>query len=75
MTTRPRPDPFQYIRDYYGVPAKKGQRVALTVNGQLRNGEISGIEGHYIKIRFDGDSKPYPGVFHPTDGVTYLGLA
>lgn len=65
-------DPFQYIRDYYRVPAKKGQRVELTVDGKLRQGAISSAHGQYIKIKFDGDAKPYSGVFHPADGVRYL---
>lgn len=66
------PDPFAYIRDYYRVPAKKGQRVEISVDGKLRRGAISGAHGQYIKVKFDGDAKPYPGVFHPTDGVRYL---
>lgn len=66
------PDPFEYIRNYYRVPASKGQRVEITVDGKLRRGAISGAHGQYIKVRFDGDAKPYPGVFHPTDGVRYL---
>lgn len=66
------PDPFEYIRNYYKVPAKKGQRVEITVRGVLRRGAISGAHNQYIKVKFDGDKKPFPGVFHPTDGVRYL---
>lgn len=65
-------DPFEYIRNYYGVPANKGQRVELTHRGLLRQGEICGAHNQYIKIRFDSDAKPYNGVFHPTDGIKYL---
>ena len=68
----PIPDPFDYIRSYYGVPAKKGARVEITVRGVLRQGTITGAHNHYIKVRFDGDEKTFPGVFHPTDGVRYL---
>lgn len=66
------PDPFEYIRSYYGVPAKKGQRIELTHQGKLRRATISGAHNQYIKLKFDGDAKPFPGVFHPTDDVRYL---
>jgi hypothetical protein len=68
------PDPFEYIRNYYGVPAKKGQRVETEHNGKLKRGTISGAHGQYIKITFDGEKKP-AGVFHPTDGIRYLTAA
>lgn len=64
-------DPFTYIRDYYKVPARKGQRVETTHKGQLRQGTITGAHMQYIKITFDGDTKP-AGNFHPTDGIKYL---
>lgn len=67
------PDPFEYIRNYYKVPAKKEQRVRITLNPEnIRSGRIVGAEGQYIRVHFDGDAKQYPGVFHPTDSVEYL---
>ena len=56
---------FQYIRDYYDVPAYVGVRV--TYKG--REGVIVGSEGPYIKVKLDGDK--YAGVYHPTDCITY----
>ncbi len=61
-----------YISTYYGVPAKRGQRVAYASAGKTRQGVIVNASNQYLKIRFDGDTKTYPGVFHPTDGITYL---
>lgn len=64
---------FNYISSYYGVPAKKGQRVEYTAtDGKVKTGFISGAKNQYIKIQFDGDSKPYNGVFHPTSNIKYL---
>ncbi len=74
MTSRPKHDPFAYIRDYYGVPAFKGARVELTHNSKLRLAYIIKADGQYIRVHFDGDAKPYPGNFHPTDGVRYLSM-
>lgn len=65
------PDPFEYIRNYYRVPASRGQRVEVEHNGKLKQGTITGAHNQYIKITFDGEKKP-AGVFHPTDGVRYL---
>lgn len=70
------PDPFEYIRNYYGVPARKEQRVEITIQmGEVLRGRIVGARGQYIRVHFDGEAKPHPGVFHPTDGVKYLQLA
>lgn len=61
---------FQYVQQYYGVPAEMGRRVV--VNG--KPGIIAEDRGHYIGVNFDTDK---PGVIHnvhPTDGVEYLGI-
>jgi len=64
---------LDYISTYYGVPAKRGQRVEYTsATKPARQGVIVGAHNQYLKIRFDGDTKTYAGVFHPTDGITYL---
>lgn len=58
---------FDYIRSYYGVPAKRLGRV-LFADGQL--GTITRAT-HYVWIRLDGErtSKPY----HPKDDhIEYL---
>ena len=33
---------------------------------------ITGFHNQYIKIKFDGDAKAFPGVFHPTDCMRYI---
>lgn len=55
------------IRDYYGVPAKRGMRV--TVDG--RPGVITGTTRGpmYIRVRFGGDKFTTP--CHPTWEVEY----
>lgn len=58
---------FQYVRDYYGVPAQLGRRVVV----YGRPGVIAADRGHYIGVNFDADK---PGVIrnaHPTDRVEY----
>lgn len=66
-------DDFKYIQNCYGVPAQEEQRVEYTpTNGLPKQGRIIGAEGHYIRIHFDGEKKPYPGLFHPTWSIKYL---
>lgn len=60
---------FDYIRNYYKVPAEEGRRVRY----KGREGVIVDTNGHYIDIHFDGDKKRI-GPFHPTDGIEYLGM-
>jgi hypothetical protein len=60
-------DPFEYIREVYRVPAKKGQRVRY----QKRIGTITKAKGPYIYIMLDGDLKP-TGPYHPTSDIEYL---
>jgi len=56
---------LEYIRDYYGVPAELGGRVAF----KGRQGQITGAQGPHILIRLDGEeiSRPY----HPTWELIY----
>jgi len=55
------PDEFQYIREYYGVEARLGQRVTYRGDG----GVITGTSGPHLMMRLDGEriAKPY----HPLD--------
>lgn len=66
-----REDCCAYIRNYYGVPAYVGVRVRV----RGREGVIVQAKHsqHYVHIRFDGDRKS--DIYHPTDGVEYLGVA
>ena len=56
---------MKYIRTAYGVPAKRGMRV--TINGL--SGVITGSDGAYIKVRYDGLT--YSMRCHPTWRVEY----
>jgi hypothetical protein len=60
---------FDYVREYYGVPAKRGMRV--TVDG--RPGRITSGNGHYIRVLFDGERRP--SICHPTWRVEYFPAA
>jgi hypothetical protein len=58
---------FEYVREYYKVPAEIGRRVL--VSGKA--GIIAADRGHYIGVNFDADK---PGVIfncHPTSEVEY----
>jgi hypothetical protein len=61
----------EYVRRYYGMPAKIGRRVVI--GG--KPGIIAADRGHYIGVNFDSDK---PGVIHnahPTSEVRYLGMS
>ena len=55
----------EYVRRYYGVPAKRGMRV--TVEG--RPGVIVSFIQQYIGVRFDGEK--ITSKCHPTWEVNY----
>lgn len=57
----------EYVRRYYGVPAKRGARV--TVDG--RPGRIVSFPGQYLGVRFDGEKRT--ARCHPTWRVNYEG--
>ena len=68
---RPQTDCYDYVRNYYKVPAYIGARV-----------RVSGREGvlvdhhpsdQYLWIKFDGDKKPR-GPYHPKDGIEFLDI-
>lgn len=63
---------MQYIRETYGVPAKRGCRVKFTGNPHKcpQFGIITGACGQYIKVRMDGD--PHSGTYHPDWRMEYL---
>lgn len=65
---------FSWIRKTYKVPAKRGQRIKyVSEKGhQDRIGTITSADGGYLRIRFDGDKKTYPGRFHPTWNIFYI---
>lgn len=56
---------MDYIRNYYGVPAKRGGRVTYQGNP----GTITGHSGPHLKVRLDGEK--HSGIYHPMD-LEYL---
>ena len=67
---------MNYIRNYYGVPAKRGGRVRYTGGLQggvlvgARLGTIKSAHGGYLMILLDGDK--YARTFHPTWNLEYI---
>ncbi len=63
-------DCYEYVRNYYKVPAYVGRlvRVQGRGDGVLVNRRTS---DQYIYIKFDGEKRA-DGPFHPTDGIDYL---
>lgn len=52
---------YQYIRDYYGFPARRG----LVVEYEGKRGVVTGVSGPHLRVKLHGEtiSKPY----HPDD--------
>ena len=61
---------MKYIRDHYGVPAKRGARVAFTSAANAVQGTIIGSRGAYIRVRWEGARRVF--THHPTDSIIYL---
>ncbi len=61
---------MQYIRNYYGVPAKRGGRVRYTGEDKPVEGTITSANGPHLRIRLDGTT--YSLIFHPTWELEYL---
>jgi len=60
-------DPFEYIREAYGVPACKGRRIRY----KEMPGVIVGVRGAYVVIKLDGYLLRRYTV-HPTWKMEYL---
>lgn len=60
---------MESLRRYYGVPAKRGARVAYTWHG-YREGRILSAKDHKFYVRFDDGDRVGP--FHPTWEIEYL---
>ncbi|MFB6392585.1 hypothetical protein [Polymorphospora lycopeni] len=56
---------MQYIRNYYGVPAKRGMRVVA----DGKPGVITGTIAASLRIRLDGEKHSAP--WHPTWRIEY----
>lgn len=59
---------FEYVKEYYGVPAEKGRRI--TFYG--KPGIIVADRGNYIGVTFDDQEPGEISNVHPTDNVEYL---
>ena len=63
---------MKYIRDTYGVPAKRGMEITFRKceHVTLNRGWIVGSRGQYLRVRLRGNL----GVFniHPTWMVNYI---
>lgn len=57
---------LEYIRNYYGVQAKKGGRV----KAYGKPGTIIGARNAHLLIKLDGER--HSNSYHPTDGIEYL---
>lgn len=59
------------IRKTYGVPAKRGKRVRLTLEGSpSRLGTIRSADGGSLYVQLDGDG--FTRALHPTCALEYL---
>ena len=56
---------LEYIRKYYGVPARRFTPVVV----QGSEGIIVGSRGQYIRVRHKADDNTH--TYHPTDSVIY----
>ena len=65
---------LQYIRDTYGVPAKRGGRIEFKrENGAVFSGRITGSDGQYLSVRFDCfNTKNSAANLHPTYNIRYF---
>lgn len=59
---------FEYVREYYKVPAEIGRRVRVDGNP----GTIIADRGHYIGVNFDTAKPGNIDNCHPTWNVEYL---
>lgn len=65
---------MQWIRDHYGVPAKRGGRVRYTPcegsKDRPQLGTITSAVDQYLRVRLDGER--HAGRYHPTWQIEYL---
>ena len=61
---------MEYIRNFYGVPAKRGGRISFTNAKKAAQGTIIGSRGAYIRVRMDGSGMVHS--LHPEWHIVYL---
>lgn len=61
---------MQYIRDFYGVPAKRGG-VVRPKNDKKHTGVIIGSKGPYLRVKYRMSGNvgewEWTGTYHPDD--------
>ncbi|GGA99908.1 hypothetical protein GCM10011491_30220 [Brucella endophytica] len=60
---------MEWVRKYYGVPAKRGGRIEYTGGKTPKYGTILSAS-NYLNIQLDGNK--HPSRFHPTWEIRYL---
>jgi len=61
---------MEYIRKYYGVPAKRGGKVKIHSHlGVTFDGIITGSKDARLRISIN---KRRSGFYHPTENIEYL---
>ena len=65
---------MQHIRDYYGVPAKRGSRVKYTWRNPGRLGTVVGSQSQYLRVRFDDEPKRI-FTLHATWELEFVGVS
>lgn len=58
---------MEYVRGYYGVPARRGGRIRF--QGR-ETGTIRSADGAYLRVQFDARKRV--ALLHPTWEVEYL---
>ena len=61
---------MKYIRDYYGVPAKRGARIRYTGSPEPISGTVVAARDARLHVRLDGIK--HIARLHPTWEVEYL---
>jgi len=61
---------MEYIRNAYGVPARRGGRVIYTGGVSPMSGYITGSLGSYLRIKLDGHNRS--DLYHPTWEIKYV---
>lgn len=64
---------MEYVRNRYGVPARRGGRVEYTGCGKKELGAIRSASDGRLNIQLDGIKHTMP--FHPTWELRYLDAA
>ena len=63
-----------YIRNHYGVPARRGARIRFSgrVDSPPIEGVITSAAGATLRVHFDGEPRLRRHFLHPTWEIDYL---